>query len=291
MKVVLICFLMFSLTSCFLIKIPIEFNSVPVTDTVKVYHFIVSSSLKKIADTAMSNNFERESKEAYDWITEEAAKNGQKLTFKEFWPLNKDPKLRNTFIHKLPSSNLQKLLIKKRFKKVKHRKSKYHKKEIEIINWEEALFDSLTKQIKDSSISKVVKNSNDFYNQSNNQLIVIHLLKARKSKILGFYNTGTVYLGNNKSGTVAHETIHYLGAPDLYIHKFWFGKRRRIVNDNLKHEIMNDATDTNNDCTTYFLSNYTAYTIGWNKNIESEYRPILKYNLMAKIVFYISLFI
>lgn len=261
-----------------------------IRDTVSVYHLILSSSNKKIADTATSNSFVRESKKAYDWLTKEAHKRGKTLIFKEFWLTNKDTSLKRTFIHKLPYNSLQILTRRSTFQVVTKKKTKTQEQKVERVNWNKALFDSIVKQISDSSISQIIRqiNSNSF-SASNNQLIMVHLLKAKKSKILGFYKSGKAFIGNNKSSTIAHESIHYLGAPDIYIHKYWFGKRRRIVKKELKQEIMDGSKGKNFDCTTYYMSNYTAYTIGWDINIEKEYKPILKENLMAKIVFYLTL--
>jgi hypothetical protein len=114
------------------------------------------------------------------------------------------------------------------------------------------------------------------------ELMVCHILKVKKSIVLGFYKSGKAFIGNNKSETIAHESIHHLGASDVYVHRFWPGRRRRIAVKELKQEIMNGAIAKNYDCTTYYLSNYTAYTIGWTKTIDSEFKPILKENLMAR---------
>lgn len=285
------CFIPLLFNSCFLIKIPVKTNSAPIKDTVNVYHFIVSSSSKKIADTATSNSFIRESKKAYDWITKEASKRGQTLIFKEFWPTNKDTNLKRTFIHKLPNNSLQVLTRKSTFQVVTRKKTKTQEQKVERVNWNKALFDSIVKQINDSSVCRIIHKSNESgLTASDNKLIMVHLLKARKSRILGFYKASRAYIGSNKSSTIGHETLHYLGAPDLYIHKYWFGKRRRIVKKELRQEIMDGSIGKNFDCTTYYISNYTAYTMAWDKNIENEYKPILRQNLMAKIIFYISLF-
>ncbi len=277
------------LNSCFLIKIPVPLKKHPIKDSVNVYHFIVSGNKNKIADTALANSFIRESKKAYDWISEEASRKKQRLIFKEYWPVNKDTNLKNTFIHKLPSSSVQRLLLKNYFKVVTRKKTKNQEEKIEKINWKNALFDSITKQIKDSSICNIIKKRNLNKSVAPNQLIVIHLIKAKKSKINGFYSRGETYIGHNKSRTIAHESIHYLGAPDLYIHKYWFGKRRRLVKKELRQEVMNTGIGKNYDCTTYYISDYTAYTIGWTQEPEKENKPLLKQNLMAKIVFFISL--
>lgn len=276
------------LNSCFLIKIPLPLQKHPITDSVNVYHFIVSGNKNKIADTTLANSFIRESKKAYDWISEEASRKKQRLSFKEHWPVNKDTNLNLTFIHKLPSSSVQRLYLKNYFKVVK-KKTKNQEEKIEKVNWKTSLFDSIAKQIKDTSIYNIIKKRNLNRSVTPNQLIVIHLIKAKKSKINGFYSQGETYIGINKSRTIAHESIHYLGAPDLYIHKYWFGKRRRLVKKELRQEVMNTGIGKNYDCTTYYISDYTAYTIGWTQESEKENKPLLKQNLMAKIVFFISL--
>ncbi|MEO6305891.1 MAG: hypothetical protein ABIP51_22280 [Bacteroidia bacterium] len=277
--------------SCFLLKIPVPLTHNPIKDTVNVYHFMISANRKKIADSTTSNKLVRESKKAYDWISMEASRHGQNLVFKEFWPVNKDTNYKNTFIHKLPRNSLQTLYIKKTFLVVTRKKTKTQPEKIERVNWNPALFDSLTKQIKDSSIIKIIPGykTPDLLHQAN-RLVVVHLLKARKSKLNGYYQPGNaVFIGNNRSRTIAHESIHYLGAPDLYIHKYWIGKRRRIVRKELRQEIMDRGVGKKTECTAYYVSNYTAYTIGWDKEIKKEYKPLLKQNLMAKIIFYLSL--
>lgn len=277
------------LNSCFLIKIPVPLKKQPITNSVNVYHFIISSNKNKIADTTLANSFIRESKKAYDWISEEASKKKQRLSFKEYWPDNKDTNLKNTFIHKLPSNSVQRLYLKNYFKVVTRKKTKKQEEKIEKVNWKTALFDSIAKQIKDTSIYNIIKKRNLNRSVTPNQLIVIHLIKAKKSKINGFYSGGETYIGHNKSRTIAHESIHYLGAPDLYIHKYWFDKRRRLVKKELRQEVMNTGIGKNYDCITYYISDYTAHTIGWTQEPEKKYKPLLKQNLMAKFVFFISL--
>lgn len=251
----------------------------------------MSNTSKKIADTATSNSMMRESKKAYDWITKEASKKGQRLIFKEFWLTNKDTNLKSTFIHKLPNNSLQILTRTNTFEVVTRKKTKTQEQKVERVNWNKALFDSIVKQINDSSICNIIHKSNELGSTpSDKKLFMVHLLKARKSGVLGFYQSGRAYIGTNKSSTIGHETLHYLGAHDLYIHKYWFGKRRRLVKKELKQEIMGGTIGKNFDCTTYYISNYTAYTMGWNKNIENEYKPLLKQSLMAEIMFYLSLF-
>lgn len=277
------------LHSCFLVKIPVSIRSTPIKDTVNVYHFIVTNSSKRIADISKTNSFLRESKMAFDWISEEALEKGNNLIFKEHWLVNKDTSLKHNFIHKLPNNSLQILIRKRFFKTVTRKKTKTQTERIESVNWNESLFDSLAKQTSDTSVLRLINNKLSF-NQSENTLYMIHLLRAKKSKILGFNKGSKIFIGNNKSATIAHETIHYLGAPDLYIHRYWFGKRRRIIKRDLRQEIMDFPIDKKFPCTNYYISNYTAFTIGWDKNLEKQYKPILKQNLMAKFIFFFGLF-
>jgi hypothetical protein len=166
---------------------------------------------------------------------------------------------------------------------------KTEKEKIERVNWNKSLFDSISKQVNDTSLVKLLAHKSG-YNRADNKLVMIHLLKVRKSKILGFYQSGRAFIGNNKSVTIAHEALHFLGAPDLYVHRYWFGKRRRIVKKELRQEVMDYAIGKNSDCTTYYISNHTAYTIGWEKNIDKTYHPLLKENLLAKFIFLFGLF-
>lgn len=240
-----------------------------------------------MADTLKTNSFIRESKKAYDWLTIEANRRGQTLIFKEHWVTNKNTSLKHNFVHKLPNNSLKVLTRKRYFKVVTRKKTKAEKEKIERVNWEKSLFDSISKQVNDTSLVKLLTHKFD-YNRDN-KLVMIHLLKVRKSKILGFYQSGRAFIGNNKSVTISHETLHFLGAPDLYTHRYWFGKRRGIVKKELRQEVMDYAIAKNYDCTTYYISNYTAYTIGWEHNIDKLYKPILKENLMAKFIFYFGL--
>jgi hypothetical protein len=283
------CFFPLLFSSCFLIKTPIAITSTPIKDTVTVYHFIVSNNHSQIADSATFHSFVWESKRAFDWISDEASRKNQNLVFKEIWVANKNPHLKHTFIHKLPSNNLQTLRKKNFFRIVIKKKTKTQKEETQLIDWNKDLFDSIPKQLNDSSIASILYQTNNLTNAPPpNQLIMVHLLKVEKSKVLGFYKRSVIHIGLNKSDVIAHESIHYLGAPDIYIHKYWLGKRRRIVRKKLKHEIMNDGS-LKLDCTDSYVSNYTAFTIGWNKYIEPEYMPLLKQNLMAKVLFDISM--
>ncbi len=283
----LIC-LIILLQSCFLVKIPLKIQAIPVTDTVNIYHFIVTGNSRIKADTSTTNSFSRESKKAFDWLTKEANKRGQNLTFKEHWLVNKDSSLKNNFIHKLPSKSLQDLTNNQFFNVVTRKRSKGHEEKIESVNWKHSLFDSLAKQIKDKHIAKMLNDRSSF-NQSDNKLFMVHLLKVKKSRILGFYQGGKAFIGSNKSVTIAHETLHYLGAPDLYIHRYWFGKRRRIIKNELKQEVMDFAIGKNYDCTKYYISNYTAFTLCWDKKLENQFKPILKQNLMAQFLFHFGL--
>jgi hypothetical protein len=277
-------------SSCFLVKIPVPVKSVPVQDTIHVYHLIVSASRKKLPDSTITNSFRRESAKAFSWITRQAGRYKQPVFFKEYWLSNKDTLLNTTFIHKLPNNSLKVLVRKRMFKVLTRKRTKFQQEKIEKVNWKHALFDSVRHQIKDTSlIRRADKLFTNAGVSSRQHLVMVHLLKVRKSYILGFYSGGRAFIGNNKSETIAHETIHHLGAPDLYIHKFWFGKRRRIVKRELKQEIMNGAVGKNYDCDAYYVSNYTAYTVGWTKTMEPAYKPILKENLMARFVFFLSL--
>ena len=286
-RLLFICWI-FLLQSCFLVKSPVGIQTTPIKDTVNVYHFIVTNSSKKIADTSTTNSFSRESKKAFDWLSKEAYKRGQNLIFKEQWLVNKDTLLQHNFVHKLPTNNVQTLLIKRFFKVVTRKKTKTQDEKIERVDWNKTLFDSLAKQINDTSVFKVFDNKVRL-NQTDNKLFMVHLLKAKKSRILGFNSGSKIFIGDNKSATIAHETLHYLGAPDLYIHRFWFGKRRRIVKKRLQQEIMDFPIGKNIDCRKYYISNYTAYTLNWDKSLEKQYKPILKQNLMAKFIFFLSL--
>ncbi len=277
------------LHSCFLVKIPVNIRSTPIKDTVNVYHFIVTQSSSRAEDTSITNSFSRESKKAFNWLSTEAHERGQNLVFKEHWLVNKDTSLKHYFIHKLPSKSLQTLMRKHFFNVVTSKKTKTQEEKIESVDWNKRLFDSLAQQIRDTSVIKLLNNKLSF-NQSDNKLLMIHLLKLKKSKILGFTEGRKIFIGDNKSATIAHETIHYLGAPDLYIHRYWFGKRRRVVKRQLRQEIMDFAIGKNIECTKYFISNYTAYTLSWDKNLESQYKSILKQNMMAKFIFSLSLF-
>jgi hypothetical protein len=267
----------------------VNIRTAAIKDTVNVYHFIVTQSANKIEDTSITNSFSRESKKAFNWLTIEAHKRGQNLLFKEHWLVNKDTSLKHYFIHKLPTKSVQVLLRKRFFKVVTRKKTKTQNEKIESVDWNKRLFDSLSQQIRDTFVIKLI-NSKLSFNQSDNKLFMIHLLKVKKSKILGFTEGRKIFIGDNKSATIAHETIHYLGAPDLYIHRYWFGKRRRIVKRKLQQEIMDFPIGKNIVCTKYFISNYTAYTLNWDKSLENQYKPILKQNLMAKFIFSFSLF-
>ncbi len=289
-KCVLLFALPLVLQSCFFVKLPVQVTHDPIHDTVNVYHVIVSRNSKQVADTLTSNSFKRESSKAFHWISREAARNNQHLVFREHWVKNKDTSLKETFIHKLPARSIDVLTRKSYFRIITHKKKKGEKEKTELVNWRAALFDSISRQIKDTAIArKFGRNEHKLYNRPKDQLIVVHLLKVRRSKVLGFYSGGEAFIGSNKSETIAHESMHHLGAPDLYTHLFWFGKRRRIVKKEMKQEIMNGAIAKNYDCNTYYLGNYTVYTIGWVKDIQPEYKPILKENLMAKCVLFVML--
>lgn len=279
------------LSSCFLVKVPIEVKNPAITDTVSVYHFIVSSSDKRLADTSTTIAFKKESKYAYNWISNEAKINGKNLYFRETWISNKDSSLGNTFIYKLPSNNLKVLSRKERFKIVIQKKTKDQKQVIEKKSWDNELLKSVKKQLTDSTIIRNKISDKSLINNINEkQIIVYHFLKAKKNNVQGFYKNGFIYLGSSKSNIVAHESIHYLGAPDIYIHKYWFGKRKRIVLKYLTNELMDGSIKKKNLCSDYFLSNYTLYTIGWTDSLDDEFVPLLKYNLMAKLLFKFSLF-
>ncbi|HKC67902.1 MAG TPA: hypothetical protein VKG26_06700 [Bacteroidia bacterium] len=278
------------LQSCFLVRVPVKITTTPITDTVNVYHFVVTTSKSKLADSALINAYVKESDIAYNWISQQAAQNRQHLLFKQQWPANKDSTLRKNFVYKLPSTNFSVLSRStnslKRFAK---KRTSNPKKQLEIINWQQNLYTSLATQVKDSVVAQQI---NDNLNTNNiapnkNSLFVIHVVKAKKSNVLGFYTHNTVFAGTNKSRTIAHESLHHLGAPDLYIHKFFIGKRRHIVKKQLSDDIMNSATPGSTSCTITTLSNYTAYTIGWTNDLDPKYHALLKYNLKAVINFLI----
>ncbi len=246
----------------------------------------------KPADTSLINAYTRESKTAYDWISQQAKLNGQNLNFHEHWPLNRDTMLKKTFVFRLPSNSLTILFKDKNsFKKWVEDKTKNESKREALKNWEQNLFMSIAQSVKDTMVKKMIYDSYQSKKSSvkNNNLFVIHITKAKKKeRILGFYNNrNAAFIGRNKSRTIAHESVHYLGAPDLYIHKYWFGKRRRIVKKYLDYDIMNTSPSDNSNHSE--LSNYTAYTIGWSKALDKRYKPVLKQNKMAKFMFKLSL--
>jgi hypothetical protein len=288
---VLFCFVPLLLSSCTFFQKPVSVRHSPVKDTVAVYHFIVSANKRKGADTATTNSFIRESKTAYDWISKEAGLNGQHLVFKEHWPVNKDSNLRNTFTYKLPNNSLQKLIRINKIRAVTQKRTKTQPEKTELIDWNKALFDSIGKQVKDSTVAELIHDTYDLkISHNRNQLFVIHVLKASESKILGYHKPGKgVYIGSNKSRTIAHESVHYLGAPDLYIHRYWFGKKRRTVKKKLWSEIMDSGIPRTESCNFYYISNYTAYTLGWTDTLQKEYKPLLKQGFMARTFFFLSL--
>jgi hypothetical protein len=272
----------FTFQSCFLIKIPVDTKHVSIKDTVKVYHFIVSPNKKLVADSNLVKAYIYESKSAYNWITKEARKHGETLSFREHWPSNKDSSLKKTFVFKLPSTNLT-ILARNRngFRKWVNKTVENEKKRQILMNWRENLFNSLAANVKDSLIAKIIQSNSS--SRSGKQLVVVHVLKAKKSKVFGFYSNNSAFIGLNKSATIAHESIHHLGAPDLYIHKYWFGKRRRTVKKELPDEIMNNTRG--NDSNYAYLSNYTAYCIGWDEELDKKYKPLMKMNLQAMFNF------
>lgn len=263
---------------------------VAIKDTVKIYHFIVSGAHKNV-DTTLLNSYKKESKRAYDWISREASWHGKKLLFNEYWPVNTDSNLKHTFVYKLPSKSMNVLSRKSHFRIVIRKKTKKEKKLTEILDWRRNLFDSIAHSLKDTVLAKNMRQNYTLKADRNNQneLFVLHLPKVNTRKVLGFYINKSVFVGQNKSRTIAHESIHHLGASDLYIHKFWFGKRRRIVKTELREEIMNSTFLKNSNCNNSYISSYTAYCIGWKDHPEELYMPLLKQNLMAKIDFFLSL--
>ncbi len=278
------------LHSCFLIKVPVTVKHVPIRDTVEVYHFIVSSSNVAV-DTTYANASVRESKRAYDWISGEAKAHGQHVVFREHWLLNKDTALKTTFKHRLPVNSLKVLVRKKKFWVLVRKRTKTQERKVEKLSWTQNLYDTLAKEVADTNIARKLLNYDTHVasKANQNELFVFHLKKARRSYVNGFYSNQTAFIGRNKSRTIAHESLHYLGASDLYIHKFWWGKRRRIAKRNLKDEIMNSTYAKNENCVNSYLSNYTAYCMAWDQTIKNEYKPILKENLMAKFIFYVTL--
>jgi hypothetical protein len=280
------------LQSCFFIKKAVPITSDPIKDTVDVYHFVITYDKAKPADTSLIGTYTRESKTAYDWITKQAKLNGQNLNFREHWPLNKDTALKRTFVFRLPSNSLTILSMDKHsFKKWVNDRTENESKREALKNWEQNLFMSIAKSVRDSMVKKMIYDSyqSKKSNVKSNSLFVVHFMKVKKKdKILGFYNNrNAVFIGRNKSRTISHESIHYLGAPDLYIHKYWFGKRRRIVKRYLDYDIMNTGPSDNSNHSE--ISNYTAYTIGWTKTLDKRFKPILKQNKMARFLFNFSL--
>jgi hypothetical protein len=258
----------------------------PVTGTVRVYHFIVSGNKRKPADTTHTNSFIRESKIAYDWISHEAANNGVNLYFKEFWPDNKDSLMRKTFGYKLPNTNLKQLTRIHKVNMVIQKRTKDHPQIVAPVDWSNALFDSLAAHVKDSAVAEMLHRASSKSGAEEDPLIVIHVLKVKKSWIQGFQRPRKgIYIGDNTSLTIAHESIHYLGAPDLYIHRFWFGKKSHTVKVKLWDEVMNFGIPTTRDCRLHVISNYTAYTMGWTKTIDKKYKPLLKRGFMARLVY------
>jgi hypothetical protein len=262
-------------------------------DTVKVYHFIVSTTKKKIAGPAYTQSLAAESKTAYSWISKEANRYGQNLVFKEYWPYNKDTTLKKNFIYRLPTLSMNSLILHSKFSMVVKKRTKTEPEEIKRVDWSKALLDSIITQLIDTAIARLLVQNNTLKpSPIQNQLFVIHILRAQTKKVRGFYKTGSnsVYIGNNRSRTIAHESIHFLGAPDLYVHRFWPGKRRRIVKKKLWSEIMDFPLPKTNDCNFNYISNYTAYTLGWTNHIEEQFEPLKKINVMADLMLKLSLF-
>ncbi len=279
-----------ALHSCFLVKIRVPVKHVAIKDTIKVYHFIVSGTYKNV-DTTLLNAYKKESKRAYDWISREASWHGKKLLFNEYWPVNLDSNLEHTFVYKLPSKKMSVLFRKKNFRVIARKKTKKEKQLTKTLDWRHDLFDSIAHSLKDTLLAGKIRQNYTPKGDplDKNELFVLHLPKINTRKILGFYTNKSVFVGHNKSRTIAHESIHHLGAPDLYIHKYWFGKRRRIVKSELREEIMNSTFLKNSNCNNSYISSYTAYCIGWKPRPEELYEPLLKQNLMAKIDFFLSL--
>lgn len=270
-----------------MVKIPIGITEPPLRDTINVYHFIVSK--RNIADSATTYAFQRESKKAYKWITREASLNGIQLHFKETWVNNENPARKNTFVYKLPSRNLRILAIKPRFKMITQKRTRYQKQVTEKVSWRKKMYETMVKQVDDTTIAWMLRRASLNEYGPDNQLIMIHVFKARRSWVNGFYMSGEAFIGVNRSKTIAHESLHHLGAADLYLHKFWFGRRRRIVRKEMRQEIMNNALQKNHDCNNYIVSTYSAYLMGWRKDMEPEFKPLLKENLMARMVFLICM--
>lgn len=279
----LFCLLVFS--SCFLIKIPVKVRTSTIQDTIHIYHFILIDAAIK-PDPFKLAAIIKESKNAYDWLNDQAENNGQKLFFKEHWMMNKDTSLGKTFTFKLPSKNIS-ILAKNKPSLTKWAKSKTKSQErrLKIINWESSLLDSLFKAVNDESAAKYLNEMLEEDKINENALLVMHLYKASKSKIQGFYKSGRVYIGDNNSRTIAHETLHHLGAHDIYIHRFWVGARRHVARKKLKNEIMNFSNDKTNNCNNTFISSYTSYCMGWTNKIDKKEKKLLKQNLMAKLLF------
>lgn len=275
--------------SCFFVRIPVAVSKQAVSDTVHIYHFMVAKNKKRLYTEATANGLRYESKKAYNWITAQAGEHGQNLHFKEYWPLNKDTALKHNYVYNLPNNSLQVLMRKKTFKMVTRKGARGQLEKIETVNWKQALFDSLAAHVEDTAVKNIIAGSGTL-RQSGDTLIIIHLLTARKSKICGFYSAGRVFAGVNKASVIAHESLHHLGAPDLYLHRYWFGKRRRLVRNGLHLEIMDFDQGNKFGMERYYVSNYTAYTIGWDEKIDQRYKLLLKQNLMALCVFYVGLY-
>lgn len=278
--------------SCFLVKLPVKKRQVFVKDTVNVYHFIVSGNKSRLADTLTVKSYKNQSKKAYDWLNKRAKENNQTVFFKEHWQKNKDSTLNNTFIFKLPTTNVSILSLNYQgFSFWAKRRTKNKIKRQEILKWQDRLLLTMANSIKDTMLSNRMKKSvkDSVLAKQRQNLYVVHLLKVKKKAVLGFYlpDKNMVVLGYNKSGTIAHESTHHLGAVDLYIHKFWFGKRRRLVRKTLADDIMNNTDSNDDNVNLKEMSNYTKYYIGWDKELEGRFKPLRRYNLMAAIDMFI----
>lgn len=279
----------FVLPSCFLIKIPLPVKSVAIQDTIHVYHFIIIDGAIK-TDAFKINAIVKESKDACDWLTDQAENNGQKVYFKEHWMFNNDTSMGKTFAFRFPSKALTVLSKNKAsLWKWAKQKTKNEEARARIMSWETRLLDTLVNSIADAEGIKYLNDIIADGKTDEQAICMMHLLKAKKTKIQGFYLNNRVYIGDNSSRTIAHETLHHLGANDLYIHSYWPGARRHLVKKKLKNEIMNFSNDKTKNCNNAFISSYTAYCMGWSNKLEKKQKRLLKQNMMSKILFRRSL--
>ncbi len=275
----------FVLPSCFLVKIPLPVKTIAIEDTIHVYHFILIDGATK-ADPFKIKAIVKESKDACDWLADQAENSGQKVYFKEHWMFNNDTSMGKTFAFRLPSKALTVLSKNKAaLWKWAKKKTKSEVGRARIMSWESRLLDTLVNSIVDAEAIKFLNAVIADGKTDEHAIFMMHLLRAKKTKMQGFYGGNRAYFGDNNSRTIAHETLHHLGANDLYIHRYWPGARRHLVKKKLKNEIMNYSNDKTNNCNNTFISSYTAYCMGWSNKIEKKQKRLLKQNLMSKMLF------